>query len=313
VRNSKPFDSLKIGVFGVNGIGQTHIRVLQALGANVVAVLASTQETAVSAAIEIENKYGHQVSGFASVDNMLAMGLDGVVISTPPGAHFDQLTQCIDKGLPVFCEKPFFWDSSCSSIAHVDELLMRLSEIGNAQVLVNTSNTVLVDSIAEVIPAADSLHSFSFHFYTNGNKTGVDIALDLLPHGLSLLLHIFGLRELTGFHLKPEDLGCNCSFTYGDCRVEFVFLEDPASPKHLSLSFNGKKFERLQIGSDKTYQVYMVDKSTNVRFSAEDPFVVYARRFLANCSGSIADLTDSFDLAAINMRMIAQCMEESSY
>lgn len=48
---------------------------------------------------------------YASMEQMLAAEeLDAVVISTPSRLHADMVTMALDKGLHVFCEKPFVLD-----------------------------------------------------------------------------------------------------------------------------------------------------------------------------------------------------------
>jgi predicted dehydrogenase len=41
-----------------------------------------------------------------SLEAMLALGLDGVVIATPSALHADQCVQALDRGIAVFCQKP---------------------------------------------------------------------------------------------------------------------------------------------------------------------------------------------------------------
>jgi predicted dehydrogenase len=41
-----------------------------------------------------------------SLDALLEMGLDGVVIATPSAGHCSQAVRALEKGLPVFCQKP---------------------------------------------------------------------------------------------------------------------------------------------------------------------------------------------------------------
>lgn len=42
----------------------------------------------------------------ASLDELLELDLDGVVIATPSALHAEQAERCLEKGLPVFCQKP---------------------------------------------------------------------------------------------------------------------------------------------------------------------------------------------------------------
>jgi predicted dehydrogenase len=42
----------------------------------------------------------------SQIETMFDLGVDGVVIATPNGLHAQQAIACLEKGLPVFCQKP---------------------------------------------------------------------------------------------------------------------------------------------------------------------------------------------------------------
>ena len=88
---------MRVGVVGVNGIGQAH---LFALGSSLAAVCDVDTERA--------NKAGeaHHVPSFTDASQMFASGLDAAVIATPPGTHSDLVRRAFAAGLHVYCEKP---------------------------------------------------------------------------------------------------------------------------------------------------------------------------------------------------------------
>lgn len=47
-----------------------------------------------------------------SFDALLDADLDGVVIATPNGCHAEQAIACLERGLPVFCQKPLALDGA---------------------------------------------------------------------------------------------------------------------------------------------------------------------------------------------------------
>jgi predicted dehydrogenase len=47
----------------------------------------------------------------ASLDDMLGLRLDGVVIATPSAAHAGQAIRCLEAGAAVFCQKPLARDT----------------------------------------------------------------------------------------------------------------------------------------------------------------------------------------------------------
>ncbi len=95
--------AVRVGVIGVNGIGQAHLWALR------------TGETATLAAVcDVDatraEKAGadHEVPSFTDARAMGASGVcDAVVVATPPGTHGELVRGALDAGLHVYCEKPF--------------------------------------------------------------------------------------------------------------------------------------------------------------------------------------------------------------
>jgi len=88
---------VRVGVVGVNGIGQAH---LFALGSSLAAVCDVNAERAARAGD------AHHVTSFTDASQMFASGLDAAVIATPPGTHSELVRGALAAGLHVYCEKP---------------------------------------------------------------------------------------------------------------------------------------------------------------------------------------------------------------
>jgi myo-inositol 2-dehydrogenase/D-chiro-inositol 1-dehydrogenase len=92
---------MRLGLIGLGRIGSYHADTLSSLDA--VDELVVTD--AVPAAIErIVDKYG--ATPAASPAELLAAGVDGVVIAAATDAHPQLILAAVEAGLPVFCEKP---------------------------------------------------------------------------------------------------------------------------------------------------------------------------------------------------------------
>ncbi len=299
---------LRIGVLGASGIGQVHIRILHSLGTQVCAVLGSTELSAEQAAKAVAETCTHTVTPHWSLERLLDEDLDAVTIATPANCHFVQIQAALERGLPVFCEKPMFWDDACVPSV-VASRLKKLRHRAKKLLFVNTSNTVFLDAVESSLPAPESVKTFTFRFHTNGPFQHTEIALDLLPHGLSMLLHFFGERTLSNFSWEPTKHRCRCRFHYGNCCVEFDFQEHPEIVKSLSFRLNDCEFERVQKGHGASYQVSLRDTNSGEMQVTEDPFVVYLSRFLESCRKQPSGCDDPFPLAAANMNLMAQCIE----
>ncbi|TNM32901.1 Gfo/Idh/MocA family oxidoreductase [Streptomyces sedi] len=99
-----PSGPLGVAVLGAGKMGADHVRRVDRLigGARVAAVADPHPERVASVAEEIE--------GCAAVTDPLAAldaeGVDAVLIASPGPAHEEALLAALDRGLPIFCEKP---------------------------------------------------------------------------------------------------------------------------------------------------------------------------------------------------------------
>jgi predicted dehydrogenase len=93
---------IKVGVIGAGFIGPAHIEALRRLGIEVVAIAASTQESAERSAQNflVPKAYGHWE------DLLNDPEIDVVHITSPNYLHFPQAKRALERGKHVLCEKP---------------------------------------------------------------------------------------------------------------------------------------------------------------------------------------------------------------
>jgi len=91
----------RLGFLGVGWIGRNRLEALARSGvAEVVAVADPSPENLLAASATM---------GCPSVDSLeqlLGLGLDGIVIATPSALHADQALEALERGVAVFCQKP---------------------------------------------------------------------------------------------------------------------------------------------------------------------------------------------------------------
>ncbi|MFB7337688.1 Gfo/Idh/MocA family oxidoreductase [Streptomyces adustus] len=92
---------MRIGILGLGRIGAFHAETLSALDAVQSLVVADPFAQAAKAAGE---RFGAEVAD--SPEEMLAAGVDGVVVAAATDAHPALILAAVDAGVPVFCEKP---------------------------------------------------------------------------------------------------------------------------------------------------------------------------------------------------------------
>ncbi|ABS27414.1 Gfo/Idh/MocA family protein [Anaeromyxobacter sp. Fw109-5] len=92
----------RLGFLGVGWIGRHRMEAVAKSGAAEVAAVADPVGDAAREAAQ--SAPGCAVA--ASLDELLALPLDGIVIATPSALHVEQAVRALERGLAVFCQKP---------------------------------------------------------------------------------------------------------------------------------------------------------------------------------------------------------------
>ena len=93
---------LKVLVSGTGFAGQGHTEAFRAVGAEVVGIVGRTS----SVVSEVASKMAVAYSGTDWQQALKDCQPDIVSIGTPGGAHYETITQAINMGCHVFCDKP---------------------------------------------------------------------------------------------------------------------------------------------------------------------------------------------------------------
>lgn len=98
----------RLGFLGVGWIGRNRLRALVDGGwADAVAIADADPKVCQAVASELD---GAQTVG--SLDELLERELDGIVIATPSALHAQQAVAALERGVPVFCQKPLGRDAT---------------------------------------------------------------------------------------------------------------------------------------------------------------------------------------------------------
>ena len=93
----------RLGFLGTGWIGRSRLEAIAASDVAEVAALADPDHESLSAAAAAAPR-ARLLGG--DLDEMLAAGLDGIVIATPSALHADQAIAALQRGIAVFCQKP---------------------------------------------------------------------------------------------------------------------------------------------------------------------------------------------------------------
>ncbi|RAK52436.1 gfo/Idh/MocA family oxidoreductase [Phenylobacterium deserti] len=92
----------RLGFLGVGWIGRHRMEAIVETGAVEVAAIADTSSEMIAEAV----KLAPDAEVVSNLDQLLASGVDGVVIATPSAQHAEQSIRALAAGAAVFCQKP---------------------------------------------------------------------------------------------------------------------------------------------------------------------------------------------------------------
>ncbi|WP_267382325.1 MULTISPECIES: Gfo/Idh/MocA family oxidoreductase [unclassified Sphingomonas] len=98
----------RVGFLGVGWIGRHRMQAMLDTGAIEAVAVADPAPAMVAEAQAL----APGVMAVESLDAMLALGVDGVVIASPSALHADQATAAFEAGVAVFCQKPLGRDAA---------------------------------------------------------------------------------------------------------------------------------------------------------------------------------------------------------
>ena len=284
---------MRIAVLGAGAIGKVHIRLLNKLGIEEPCFLSRTVESGEATSKYLHNAFGIRSNYYTSFDAMVSNGLDGATICLPAEFHYEYLMKLLSREIPVFCEKPLFWNNLDS---HKDVILKlkEISKFKEKNLLVNTCNSCFIKAVQKHESVFEPIKSFKFSFFTNGLNRYLDIGIDLLPHALSLLIELLGSHEIK--NLKIDRVESNrffCSFSYDKAHIEFDLRESKEITKELSFRINDTEYKRIQETLNSNYRVSLKNLETGNQYYMQDPFEVYIQKFLDSCKNKCnSDIED---------------------
>lgn len=297
-------NKIPVAVIGAAGIGRVHIREFLAAGADVVGILGSNPKSTKLRAKELSDEFNLKLHAYADLEELINSNLQAVSICSPPETHLKILERTLGSDLYVFCEKPLFWHSVRKK-SFLNKTLTNLMGTANGKLLVNTSNAWFIETYKSLTQNYEKPKEFHLRFYTHGHHSKENIGLDLLPHGLSLLLELGCKGEIEALKVEAGDNEYQCEFIIDGVSSHFDFREDENYPKELSFKLDGVEVKRIQKFENGQYSVFLeCDLFENGIQQVMDPFTVYIKRFMKTVSeggcfsGSRDSITRNVDLMA---------------
>lgn len=239
---------MRIGIVGARraeqGIGQFVARDLAALGADVVAIVGTREETIAAAAAELKRLYGLEVRGYRSVEDMLARGeLDAMAICSPQQFHAEQLQSALTHRVHVLCEKPLVFLLGADNVAAALPLVEGFAEAGLV-LMVNQQWPYTLRAFDQCWPSARAKPVTHLEMLLAPAEDGPGMIPNAMPHVLSLLLSCVptGGRMESPQMERPAGGRLDVKFDYvyasGHTSVQAWFIQAPRQPRPAGYAIN---------------------------------------------------------------------------
>ena len=119
------------------------------------------------------------------------VGLDGVIVSTPPETHHDIVIDCLEQGLHVLVEKPLAITSADArrmvQVASDNDRILMVGHTFEYNPAVRALKALIDDNELGNIHYIDAVRVGLGLFHRN-----VDVVWDLAPHDISILIYLLG-------------------------------------------------------------------------------------------------------------------------
>ncbi len=239
---------MKVSIIGAgrtrNGIGEYIGKYLHQHGARVTSVLGTTGETTVKASSDLR-KYGIEACSFTDFDAMVnAEKPDLAVIASPGPTHYDYLLKCLDRGLHVFCEKPFIWGDHKEIRKKIEDIFEKARE-KRITIAMNSQWPFSLDDYEKICGKIRIETKNKFFIRMSPFSPGRVMIPESVPHPLSLLYCRLGAGKIEKLNFEAEGEGeLNIRFTYlfetRACDVLIKLVHQKTPPRDFSFGFNEK-------------------------------------------------------------------------
>ena len=219
---------IKLGIIGMGRMGITHFSILNSCPDIDVKAVSDTS----SLILNLTKKYITGVNTYDNYNKLFDLeSLDAAIICTPPTLHYPIALKAAEKGVHVFCEKPFTTDKNrASELAALFEANNLVNQVGYVNrfndIFLTVKRYIEKKIIGEVFSFKSEMYSCTITKKENGKtwrgsrENGGGAVFEMASHAIDLVNYIIGKPDkVIGTCLIPifshdaEDI-VNATFLY---------------------------------------------------------------------------------------------------
>jgi len=274
-------DKVRLGIIGMGRMGLTHFSIINTHPSVSITALADSS----GVILDMMKKFMPGITMFSDYADLLGSGLvDAVIVCTPSSLHYPICRMACDKGISVFCEKPFTTDpDKASELAVLFESKGLVNQVGYVyrfDPVFKCVKSILDEGvIGKVCHVGAQFLSSTISKkapekgWRSKRENGGGCTYEMGSHVFDLLEFLFGAPK----SLRGSQLGQVYSELVEDiCDAEILYPSGVVADVHVNWSdyTYRKPMLKLDIHGDKGkiladlygYRVYMREASSDAKY-----------------------------------------------
>jgi predicted dehydrogenase len=193
--------------------------------------------------------------------DLFTLGVQAVIIATPPATHFQIAMDCMEHNLHVLVEKPITLKSADAEelikMASKKELTLMVGHIFEYNSAVRVIKSYIDSGYLGQIYYLDTARLNLGLFQRNAN-----VLWDLAPHDISVLLYLLGKRPIS---VSAQGLPCVSKGIHDVAYVNLVFPDNISAHIHVSWLDPCKVRRITVVGSKKMVVFNDIENETKIK------------------------------------------------
>jgi predicted dehydrogenase len=283
---------LRVAVIGARrarqGLGPFIARDLRAAGAQVVALLTTSEPSGYEASEQCDRFAGIRPPAYCDLEALIdEQRPQALAICSPHATHADLLDRALEHGLHVLCEKPLVWGEG---FAGRSARTAKLYADRGLVLFENCQWPYTLPAFAALHPSALDTPPRRFAMLLQPAVHGRDMLADSLPHPLSLLQRLVPAAEPRAEDIRVSQCGTDrfaIRFDYitpaAPVAVEIDLLVSDAHPRRFRIEVDGHGAERQVDVADYSLRLATQERSVPL----PDPMSALVADFVACASENV--------------------------
>jgi predicted dehydrogenase len=193
-------DKIKIGIIGFGRMGMTHYSIINTHPDVEIVSVADTSNVL----LDMLKKYVEGIRVYSDYQELIDESKpDGIIVCTPPHLHYPVIKYAYEKGVHVFCEKPFTVDymqaKELSEMFRNSKLVNQIGYVNREQDVLNAMKKHLDNKlIGKIYHYKAQMMSSAIIKPTKGNswrdkkENGGGVIYDMASHLIDIIHYFFG-------------------------------------------------------------------------------------------------------------------------